>query len=913
MTDQTKRGKKSSIAAFLFMPQFGLSFQHMSFIVPVFIRTIGVMFAQAGLLPEDHPSTKYGMEGVRKYRLTEILGEAFYTLRAQKGNMYQWSMFASVVMMIVFTILSVITTLMHMAGIFVSSASAQIFDHPAGDSGFDTVPPASGAMVDWKIEPTGPHGDYGIMILDKMLRQGADFKGGPLQNALGGLMQIYNTGVLVVAGIMLFWIVLSVVVDTAKTGQIGGGRHNMVWAPIRIVFALGLLIPLGSSGFSSGQFAIMKLAEWGSNLGTRGWITYVEGVVKHSNMVAYVGIANPTSVVNQYAQMWVCRTAYNGYTYQSVTDPKPEHIIIQTSDIMTSSNPEKINISFTNETVANLCGTITLPTVMNRELQRDINIGDPIERAAAIYKREMILANASLFTASLAAPEVPGLLNDSAKSNACAFVSQHIFSTSGASPLSPDTVCGGDGGGLCGAGAAGSGNYPNTSCLEEMVKTASNTLTAAADKAWTDLASAPGKPEFLKSLKDRGWASMGVWYHRIAQLNRAANAEKDMNVSISSGTVLDPGMMEKAGSALVGAITGEATHKEKVREVMTKYVDWWQQAVPTSPSSETPEGSARTDQLDAADKIKSVGVSDLKALAGASASQTATKLLGWLGNPVDLFYILDNPKNENLYPLAVLENIGSAMITSAVTIFVAPSVIGFLLSFVPMLSPAVAFLTSPFVQGLVTSLASAMMLAGLVLAIYIPLIPMLRAAFAVLTWMISVFEAVVMVPIAALAHLTTEGEGLAGGAKQAWILWLNVLLRPILTVIGFVAAMIIFNTFIIYFHAIFIDTMKMGLSSGDSANFFSKIIYSIIYVFVMYTAANTTFKLLDMMPNAMMRYLGGSVDPSFDQDNTSNFIAAASVMSKMQPVGKLREMSKPKDKDVPSTTDGGGGGGGKKE
>src|SRR5690606_20190653 len=118
--------------------------------------------------------------------------------------------------------------------------------------------------------------------------------GGALQNALSALFFIYNSGMLLVAGIMLFWAILSVVIDTAKTGQVGGGRHNMVWAPIRIVFALGLLMPLGESiGFSSGQYMVVKLAEWGSNLGSNAWEAYVRAAAMET-MIAGFRPDNPT-------------------------------------------------------------------------------------------------------------------------------------------------------------------------------------------------------------------------------------------------------------------------------------------------------------------------------------------------------------------------------------------------------------------------------------------------------------------------------------------------------------------------------------------------------------------------------------------------------------------------------------------
>src|SRR5690606_6569445 len=129
-------------------------------------------------------------------------------------------------------------------------------------------------------------GDYALMVLDKVLRQGAVGTGGALQNAFGALMQVYNTGVLVVASIMIFWMIVTIVVDTAKTGVVGGGRHNMVWTPIRVIFALGIMISLGASDFSSGQYIVMKLTEWGSIFASRAWMAYITEVTTGKSLLA---------------------------------------------------------------------------------------------------------------------------------------------------------------------------------------------------------------------------------------------------------------------------------------------------------------------------------------------------------------------------------------------------------------------------------------------------------------------------------------------------------------------------------------------------------------------------------------------------------------------------------------------------
>jgi len=417
MSDSSERVKSSSVAAFMLLPQFGIGFRKYGFVVPVFIRTIAIMFEQANLLPPNHPAIRYGAKGVKNYSFADLIGDAWYNLRSTDATAQQWSLFISVVLMISFVILSVVMALFKTSAILISTASAQIFDSVLGGLTDQASVAAAGyvpgiQMFDTSVPALGTaHGDYGIMILDKMLRQGIAGVGGPTQDALGSLMQIYNTGVLVIAGIMLFWAVLSVVVDTAKTGQFGGGRHNMVWAPIRIVFGLGLLIPLGASGFSSGQFMVMKLAEWGSNWGTHAWVQYITTVV-NENLIAAFGGQNPSGLISQYNRIWVCGVAYNSYISLSQgvgADPRQYIYPVLASGFIDLGSQ---SISFTNVTGGNICGTITYPTVRDPALLLSgLNVFSAYARQIAAYKRSVIIAYADLFVEMVSIGPIAGKAN----------------------------------------------------------------------------------------------------------------------------------------------------------------------------------------------------------------------------------------------------------------------------------------------------------------------------------------------------------------------------------------------------------------------------------------------------------------------------------------------------------------------
>jgi conjugal transfer/type IV secretion protein DotA/TraY len=945
MDDSKDRIKTSSVAAFMLMPQFRLSFQQFSFIIPVFMRTVAGMFEGAGLLPQDHPATRYGMEGVRKYGFFELIGEVWHRLRATAATPFQWGLFVAVVMMVVMIVIAMISVFLSLSGMFVGTAAAQIFglrDSTGAALSTDiSTMPSVGAYV---VPPdTTGHGDYAIMILDKLLRQGTDLSKGPnaMQMAFGGLMQIYNSGIMVIAGVMLFWIILTIVVDTARTGQIGGGRHNLVWAPIRIVFALGLMVPLGSSGFSSGQYMVMKLAEMGSNFGSNAWTTYVTKVAKSVSMVGKVDSADATGLVKQYIEMWVCRIAYNGYNIQAtgaVTGQLFNPGMITAVKNSGSDDIGKKSYSFTNRTSDNVCGTLTYPDVDYAELTGAKNqTDDKLIAAMAQYEYTMTQAYADFFIKAgnpdqgSAATGAEGG-GEGAKKLACAFVSNSSLYGVAGENLKDKDVCDGDYSASCGAVAPAPGAtaaYPKPSpCVTDLVKsfyektrkaqcgTISSDPAGCTGGAWGDLNAFTNSDDFLKDFRNRGWAGMGVWYRKISLLNTTVSRMQQYPVSISKGSfVIDmPGMFDLP-KVFPG---GDQLHK--VTEILGQYDTWWATAVQPALSA-TPglfSGDKVLGKKDAQSALDTFKAGDRAAVGNAVASKIAP-------NYKPAKFVKSMPLD--LYPLAMLSMLGDFMLLGATMIYagliIIPVAIG-ALGTIPFFGGGAAAIatvisTNPL-WAMLGVLAGALLSSGVMLSFWIPILPLIRTVFGVLTWMIAIFEAVVMVPVAALAHLTTEGEGLAGGAKGIWVIWLNILLRPVLMVIGFVGAMLGFNTFVVYFTHIFWGSLFESV--GTLRALFGIVIYSVLYVGVIYMVANSIFKLIDLIPAAVAKYMGGHADTSFDQDASGFVSGAGGAMKGMAEAGAAAKAGNVKAQQkgpagTPAVSEGksdykgGGGGGGK--
>ena len=917
---ESKRVKVSSVAAFMFLPQFHLSFRGFAHIVPVFIRTVAMTFVAAGLLPNNHPATRYGVEGVRRYGFSELIAEAWFNLRSTNATVQQWGLFAAVIMMSVAVVAAlgsfILTVFFNLGAV----AHAQIFSYPQDINGqeayagqgdqsdleaLESLPTAAGTtMFDMRTDPGEASQDYALMVLDKVLRQSSVGTGGAMQNALAGMMEVYNTGIMVVAAVMLFWMILSIVVDTAKSGIVGGGRHNMVWTPIRVVFALGIMVPLGATGFSSGQFAVMKLSEWGSNFGSRLWAVYVNGVVDNAALLTEHSPARVGHIVTGLAKTMTCQVAYNssvrqvmGWAQRWVTDGP----LIQPYASYDGSK-QTTTYSYTNDSDGNLCGAVTFAgrgslvtfgqvasdravTEMLNALSGNPLLGGNLATALIDYQNEFVTRVSDLVDeGGDVEPDSGGAVIMDMRRLACQVAATVFTEDSGgnnaAEGINPcdaltTSACGDNGSGL-----------PDHTCVQNAV----TALTAALADA--DAAGRPGLENWINNelepqMSARGWAGMGTWFMYIQAINELIISAQNATVSVQPGklwaNVMQPGMFGQAGRGamqygtvvgLTGAVNFSTTPEanQKTFIAMQRFDSWWDGMVQDA-SVNGNEAIRRV-----SDEIKSPGkaldddgdgfLSAIKDMA--SDPWAAVEFVFSYMFPGDIMiFSIDTTTNE--YPLSQLVKMGSIIQNIGLTVIIVNTILA--------LIPTVNYGSSTL-SSLLGVIGKGLFLGGVMLGIYLPILPLLRVALAVLTWITSVFEAVIMVPIAALAHLSSEGEGLAGGARTAWILWLNVLLRPALVVCGFVGAMLIFNAFAVYFHVSFMHGVELARAQmGMSRWLVSIFTYSIVYIVTLYTAANTTFKLLDLIPNAMMRWIGGTPDQSFDSDNDGYAYAATQMIT----------------------------------
>ncbi len=750
----------------------------------------------------------------------------------------------------------------------------------------------------------------------------------PYHHAMHRLFAVYSTGLLVIAVMVTSYFVATVVAETAQSGIPFGRRFNKTWAPLRIVIAFGLLMPL-SIGLNSSQYIVLYAAKYGSAFASNGWryfndtLTdrYLAGgqnlvsvpnipelktltqfmyvaqtckyVYEHFDFLSYrkqqidLGLPAPTSLpANREIEAYAL-TRHSETTNARLIAPLTIYQQIVNGlffPIGTSYYTIRFGVQdsgrFPNERghVKPICGEIQMVLHDSRPL---IPIAVPVINAQPgpgqvqegyfTLVRDMWHFNGgagftSFWTGLGAIPHGPGVNHRFREA-----ANRHVegLPTNGqevetlhAVRLDADFV-------------QQALDRANERMVDEVRDAVAEELVSAR---WG--APAVGSPGSGSPLYEKGWGGAGIWYNRIAELNGGLTA------AVFSSPIVTryPVQMEKVASIKkaydqnIGILNRFKLEISGVDDI-------------------TPLLGEGRDATLASALVESFEEWDESAGDPRSTEPTGNPFLSAVSSVFGLDGLLNIRENTDTHPLALLSGIGRSLVEGAIKSLGMTALMvttGLVFDGLPeeMAGVAAKFFVMVAMVGLTV---------GFVLFYVVPFLPFLYFFFAVGGWIKGIFEAMVGAPLWALAHIRIDGNGLPGNAAlNGYFLIFEVFLRPILIVFGLLASISTYSALVGVLNSVFslvventagydIDSEltnprgTLSFMRGLIDEFF----FTVIYAIVVYMLGMSSFKLIDTIPNNILRWMGQSVATFNDQRED----VAQAMVSKMS-VGSQQVISR---------------------
>lgn len=822
---------------------FGSGFHTLAYLIALVYNTVRI-------LPNNHPYLQPDMVG--KYSIRQVIAEASNHIKLDKKNIDQIVIFFSVITALVILIIQFVLLVIAM------------------------VIPKANAQMPTKVEEffktTNPEEDIAYRLLDLVFGFPEFFGskeevGTSMHKALHALFEFYSMGMIVVGTIIIIYFAVSIVGETAQSGTPFGQRFNKVWAPIRVILFFGLLIPI-SHGLNGGQHLTLISAKLGSSLATTGW-TVFNNKIEESNETPTgkkeknIAAPKPSDLQHVPAFMLLaktCQEAYNAYKNETYPDNW------RTPGIQAYAVYKNVGGGSTPYTAEQIDGQ-TFQDLTEKSKGTDIYIvfgvqdtkysafkgsvapicGELVTHVTDVSEPGTAIIQTAYFDLIKNAWNGDREIGKYAKSFSKRVLNIKDYRDPEA-PLPPDDW-----------------REEWIAYLKEYMGDKDSGKISEAIKAQIE----QGDWQMPQEMKDYGWAGAGIWYNKIAQQNGAfvsairltpftgryprvmemckkrkeqedekPNVEERFECSFSAGS-------SNAGFTLPGEV-------EIARALNHVYVFW--------------EGNP---------------VSAEKRKTGNPLIDTINTVLGTDG----LYAICEN---TDIHPLAQLSAVGKSMIDSSIRSLGLSGFAGVLSIFPSQFSASLEA-----ASGFFGTIASVGLLVGFILFYVLPFMPFIYFFFAVGGWIKGIFEAMVAMPLWALAHLRIDGEGIPGDAAiGGWFLLFEIFIRPILIVFGLLAAITIFAAMVKVLNEVFylVISNMLGNDAQSSTQCFKEpasgdpsttaegdtealnesfrgpvdeFFFTILYTIIVYMIGTGCFKLIDTIPNNILRWINAEV-PSFN-------------------------------------------------
>lgn len=843
---------------------------------------LAVMFNTLRILPNNHPALR--RSNIGRYSFFQVVAQASSHITYDWKNADKVTIFFMIIAGFILFLLQGLLLILALVAM-----PAYAYNGPGPG------PRTTGAFFD----NTNASEDIAFRLLDLVFGIPGIFNSKnatatPFHEGLHALFAFYSYGVMLVGVFVIIYLTIAIVLETAQSGIPFGQRFEKAWAPIRLIMFFGLLLPVGGQGLgiNLGQYFLLNAAKFGSNMATNAWMTFdrttkAPYVDKAENLVA---LPNTPRIDNFATFMAVARICSWAEGRVNGRDIKPYWVhgagasnsqdlenAPSFEDMVNETNGGRLVFRFGVKdqdlyaseagAVYPYCGELTMD-ITDRDQPGSAYMQQAyVEMIGCAWKGTSNAGSGNTFPCHL-----PNTLDDMGRD----YTSRYGRVT----PYQP---------------------FPNmdpyvndtskTQILMMLNQGVSEALEQAVQRQRTesDWANTPASKY--------GWAGAGIWFNRIAEQNGAFAAAVYNVPSVSRM----PSVMEFV------------KNEKRKQESSTPLRDTFTPVLASGKmiQFDTPQS------LDIARILNQQFVywaapnslSYFKEVAETTKGTTGNVLIDTINAFLGTRGLFDMCKNTNIHPLAQLATIGKGLLDHAIRGFGMALGLSAGSGILQLLDAGNFSQSLKSASSMFLSFATIGLAGGFLMYYVLPFLPFIYFFFAVMTWVKSIFEAMVGIPLWALAHLRIDGTGMPGESAEAGYFYiLEIFLRPICIIIAFLGAILIFTAMVKVLNQIFylvisnLSGHELGVAKGSCFNPpgtdsggpteldykrgpIDEFFYTLMYAVIVYLMALPCFKLVDLIPDRIMRWLGSGVrsfgagdgDPA--EGLMSNVSGGISIMS----------------------------------
>jgi conjugal transfer/type IV secretion protein DotA/TraY len=685
-------------------------------------------------------------------------------------------------------------------------------------------------------------------------------------NVLGTAFAYFNSAVLFFGTVILAYVTIFGVMNTANDGQALGRKWSTMMTPLRIAGSAAALIPT-TSGYSIIQLIVLQVVVWGVGIADTTWTNVVAASLTKTLPNSFVALEGDQNTVRKLAGdvllAKVCAHTLN-QTLGQVTGGATNISAVQRDEQM---NVGMYNIKRTvyefKDTAAQpagnggpICGSIafelkttssTVPAATSpvAQAQRD--------EAVFSAQQTQAIANAMVVNFSGAAYN--------ALDQKLEVLKNQIVAT-GATPTAVDA-----------------------SLFQQAINDYLSVLKNGYASSITNLNnSSPILKDFLQTTTQRGWVQAGMFHRRLSQIQSAL---KDAYRITPQSESPSQSLIEKTAPALdPGFLNYYATSMQKANAAIRDGQATWESQpanqghVPVGfPSLSF--GSPTSDPTSIWEKwVSGIGQ---KVVAGVVDLVSVPDTNGWTDPVLQIKDLGDYTMTAGEILIAAEKTVKIALawgnvVGSAASSNVVGQVVG--VDGVRKATYDALVVTVTELAELIKPSAYGLLYTGYFMSIFLPMVPFMVFMLAVVGWLIAVVESVVAAPLWMVMHMTPESnDSFIGSQQQGYMLLLSVFFKPILTVLGLLLSLIMLRPIMDLVNMGFIGSM-VSLQSNSVTGLGSIFGYLLVYAFITLAVFMTVFALPQDMSDRVLKWISAGIGSLGEKDAMHKIEGGASGMAR---------------------------------